>query len=756
MTKGTEVDRVIVTIDLRDIDPATVLGRPFYEFQAERGPQRTDGQVDFSRVILVDRAGQLLDHSDIYAHVLDSHIDVSMICVAIGPPPAADPTVAIRRPLQLGPPKAAIVWVGDLDGIGWRMDSTLASQVNMPPNGSTPDPARLPQELLDAISLPQVFDEVITLVTAMPGNVASPGVRTVYGDIPADILSVAQRAAIKQLTKKPGSTDMAGLGNWKRDLGYGPPDVIRPGGRLDDLARQSVRTGNGAINQVRGVTDIGGFARSHPGVRPALRVFADAIEAQRGAAAWALDEVDTSLGFDSRQRQDLSDVGIDLTEPPAAAVENITTILTEQSLDSIGKCQSLPAIASRLLDEAEEAGPRGTRQYQASLRDAVSDGFLRTLRTPPAFISGVPPAPVLATAFATCLVSGTWPQPGGLYGAISAIASILIGLWMLSRGAELSPATRRGAAAFLASFGGAAVVGAGCGVALSRVVTARPVAGLGAVVTVAMLALLTLISWRVLTRRWVRDAQVARIASAPNSIRKVMVNATQNEWRFVAACTAISNHAKALADLIEGVTTTLADHDAKLAGLGAKGSPGDQESQELVSIDLAAGTASALDRLVAAHGAGGLAAVDGRLVRREVTEMLDEYRVHLLTASLHEAPPFARVGERRAELAQALVERGSGLQSAVRYVVADERINQLCAPHQLTLLETRPDRAELVRFAPHAAQGLIDQRSAGHERPVRWTWASALAGVLRLVPLRPGAVEDVISKAPAPSGGTSP
>ena len=51
----------------------------------------------------------------------------------------------------------------------------------------------------------QVFDEVITLAGHMLGsNVVSPGYRTIRSDIPAEILTTAQRSAIKQLTREVG------------------------------------------------------------------------------------------------------------------------------------------------------------------------------------------------------------------------------------------------------------------------------------------------------------------------------------------------------------------------------------------------------------------------------------------------------------------------------------------------------------------------------------------------------------------------
>jgi hypothetical protein len=769
VTPGTEVDRVIVMIDLRTENPADVLSGPFYEFQAKRGPGGGQ-QVDFGRVILVDHAGQLTAHDEIYAHVLDSHIDVSMICVAIGPPPAADPTVAIRRPFQLGLQKAAVLWVGDLDGVGWRMDSTLASQVNLPANGTAPDPKRLPAELLEILSVRQVFDEVLALVGGMPGNVASPGVRTIRGDIPADILTIAQRSAIKQLTKESGGvTGFPPLGKLEdipspaENRPGRAIDVIRPGGRVDELTQKAKRSGHSAVMLMGRVTGLAALTGTHSGIRPALKVFADALEELRGAAAWGLDEADTHSGFDSRHRQNLDEIGIDLTKPPAGTVEHLTAALTEQALEAVGKCQPLPAIVDRLQNEAESAAPRGTAQYRARLQRIASDGFLGALRTPPAFISGWPSATALMTAFVTCLICGAWPRPYGLYGGIAAIGAVLIGIWLLARGAGISPGTGANGRRFLGGHIAASVLGAGCGVALSKAVPSpsRFPAGVGAAVTVVMLVILILVSWRVLARRWVRAVQVTKVATTPDLIRQLMADAAREEWQLAAARTTVSNHAKGLAGMLAAAAAAMRDQEAKLtpaAGPAQSGlrrpSAHDQLSQELVVTDLAAGIASALGRLIATPGPNGLAAIDTAMARREVADMLDEYRRHLLTASLHEPPPFGRPPERRAELVQSLVERGSDLQNAVRFTVADERINQLCAPPQLTLLETRPDKAELIRFAPHSAQGFIDQRIVGRERPVNWTWSSAIAGVLRLVSLRPGAIEEVIAQAPAGPTGT--
>jgi hypothetical protein len=546
-------------------------------------------------------------------------------------------------------------------------------------------------------------------------------------------------------------------------------DVIRPGGRVDDLTQQCRRAGNSVAALTGRVTSSAGFASAHPGVRPALRVFADALDELWGVVVWALDEADTHSGFDPRQRQKLVDIGIDLTEPPVAAVEHVTTTLTDQMLESVGKYQPLPAIADRLHAGTESAAPRGTAQYRSRLQRIASDGFLNALRTPPAFISGWPPASALVTAFVACLVSGAWPRPHGLYGGVAAVGAILIGVWLLSRGARISPGKGADAGRFLGGYIAASVVGAGCGEALSKAVSSRLPAGVGAAVTVAMLAVLVLVSWVVLARRWAQAMQLSKVMTATDLIRQLVADAAREEWQLASARTTVANHARRLARIVADAAASLRDQEAKLTGPGTpaavaprsggtrRQSANDQVSQELVVIDLAAGTASALRRLITAPGPGGLAAIDTQQVSREVAAMLEEYRVHLLTASLHEPPPFGRPAERRAELVQSLVERGSDLQNAIRYAVADERITQLCAPHQLTLLETQPGKAELIRFAPHSAQGFIDQRTTERERPVSWTWASAIAGVLRLVPIRPGAVEDVIPYAPAnPPGHQDP
>lgn len=768
MTAETGTGHLIVTIDLRGIDPATVTGRRFSEVQADMAAG-ADGQVDFRRVILLDHVEELTEHDEVYAHILDSHIDVSMLCLAIGPPSAEEPTVAIRRPYQLGPPKAAILWIGDVRGIGWRMDSTLAERVNLKSGQQGGDAAL--RELIEILSLPQVFDRAIELAGAMRGAAASPGLRVVRGDVTADILADAQRSAIRQLTN-PGShaidlppTDGTGGRSAKGQRTSRTSDVIRPGGRIDELYQQSRRAGHDALAIVRRLTAASGLARdAGPSARRALREFADTLAKFTDLVTWLLDEADTRSGLESSHRQQLDELGIELGAAPSESSADTMQALTEQTLAEIDRCQPLPAIAERLRDESDKMVPRGTSEYQARLQRICPPSLFSRLRTPPAVVEGVPPAGVLAGTFVTCLISGAWPKPFGLFCAVALLGTVAVTARVIALAASITSLARSAVWRFLAGQLAAAATGAGCGVALSKVITAAPggAAGVaaGAGVTVVLLVALAGFCWRVLGGRWSANMQVSRLVNTPDLVRGLVADVARSEWQVAAARTTASDLARVMAGMVDDAAVTLRSFgDSLPAGgqgtaSGRQRSDRDQVSRELVIIDLAAAIGTALDRLAASRGPGGLANVDSQAVQQEVAVLLDCYQVHLTTSGLHEPPPFARARERRDILVKSLVERGSDVYEAIQLTIADDRITQLCMPEQLTLLEISADKAELIRFAPRSRQGFMDQQAAAGvlAHPVTWTLASPMAGVLRLVPLRASAVETIMPKAPGSFG----
>jgi hypothetical protein len=767
MTSATDLDRVILTIDLRDTDPAKLTRRRFSEVQAERAPDGDARRVDFGRVILIDDAAGLTAHHEVYAHILDSHVDVSLLCLAIGPGPEDDPTVAVRRPFQVGPPKAATLWVGDLYGIGWRMESTQADQVHFPGQVAEADAL---SGILEVLRLPQIFDRVLDVVGSMPGGAACPGIRVFRGDIDPYLLADAQRAAIRRLTDPGSGADDLLPSADARHLFDAPgqqpsriSDVIRPGGMVDEMFKRCRRAGHDAVLAVGRMTGPRGLFRVEAAsVRAAFGRLADALSEFTEAVSRALDWADPRTGFEDVHREQLDQLGIELTRARPAGTAYALEALDELTLTALDRCRSLPAIAERLRGEADKAVPQGTGPYLDRLNRICSADMLSRLRTPPAFLPSSPSPGLLVATFVVCLLSGLWPRPVALCGSI-AVLGVLLGIaWLRSRAAPIAAASARAGWRFALSQLAAALAGSLCGVGLSRVFKLPGPAGLigvgvGAGTTVVLVLALILLWWSALGRRWSASMRLIRLSGTADALRALVAEVARDEWQVAEERVAVSDYARIMAGIMDDAADGLRSYAAGLPDPDSHGHAGgrrhdyDQVSQDLALYDLADAVADTVRRIAATLDAGRLTMVDGATVQHELTAALSTYRGHLAAAGLHERPPFGRASEQRSALVRSLMERGSDMQELSRSDVRDERIIQLCAPEQLMLLETQAATAELIKFAPRAAQDFVGvafgrRATAGagtQGRPIEWTAASPVVGVVRLVPLRASAVCEV-------------
>ena len=307
----------------------------------------------------------------------------------------------------------------------------------------------------------------------------------------------------------------------------------------------------------------------------------------------------------------------------------------------------------------------------------------------------------------------------------------------------------------------AGIAGAGTGVALSQLITlpvpaAPSGAALGAGLTLALIVVLAMLWWRAAARRWIAALRVTKLVRAMDGIRALVAETAWQEWQRAEERSATSDYARVMAGIVEDIAAGLQSRSADLPGHATHGSSGPerppkhhQAVHDLVFIDLCDAVADVLSRLCALLVSSNLVPVDGAMVRRELTASLVRYDTHLTTVGLQEPPPFGRASPSRPLLVKALMERATDLQELMRSGVEDAHIVQHCAPEQLMLLETDPASAELIRFAPQAAQEsvstpfLVRAGRAAHDHPVDWTVASSMAGLLRLVPLRASAVQEV-------------
>jgi hypothetical protein len=771
MARAGNRDRVIVTVDLRKVDPAAVTSRRFADLQAEQVPDGDPRQVDSSRVVLLDNAADLVAHDEVYAHILDSHVNLSIICLAIGPPAHDDPTIALRRPYQLGPPNVALLWLSDLAGIGWEMESTQAGFVNIAGQAVS---GELPYGLLEVLSLPQVFDRVLELAGTMGGATASPGIRVLRGDVPPEILAAAQRSAVQQLTEPPisamhlrASFDPGGL---VRQRGPGPESgrtasVIQRGSPFDETCERGRRASRDAGTAVTRLTRLSGISGPNPDpARRMLREFADSLEELREQVVTILEIADPLTGFDAAHRDRLGQLGVRLDPPGPEAPTRMVEILASQAMGAIDQHQSLPDVAGRLRDESNALVPHGMTAFIERARRSCPPEALARLRKPPQFLAGIAPFGVLAATFLACLLSGAWPRPQGLSAILAFLGTAIVALRLISRAAAVSAVPERARGPFFASMMAASVTGAGIGWAVSGAVRVSagvgPGIAIGAAVPLVLLTILAPVAWRALGRDWADRLQLGRLLGVPALLHNLVADVAMNEWRLMQERMTASDLAGAVAGMVDDAAASLRAYAGTLPAAGPVkrlSHEQDQVSQGIALIDLSAAISTTLGQLIASWGPAGLMAVDAVIVKDEVAATLSGYRRHLATIGLQEPPWFARGVREREGFVKSLIERGTTMRDLFNSGVTDEQIMQLCAPDHLSLLEVAARSAELIRFAPRAAQPFLGTASpagsppsapgVGREHPIVWTSASPVSGVLRLVPLRPGTVREVVAEA---------
>lgn len=776
--------RVIVKIDLRGKDPAVVTSKRPVESLVEHAPGGDAQRVDFTRVILIDNTTDLVWHHEAYAHLRDANVNITLLCLAVGPGDDADPAVAISRPYQLRPPKAATLWVGDQYGVGWRMDSGQADVVHLPAGHEAAVPGDgLPAELVEVLSVPKVFDLVVELADAMPYATASPGLRIIRGDVAPAIVAEAQRAAIARLTDPVSQATDLSAASGQQGL-IAPPgqaggragEVIRAGSPIDTLYQKCRRASAEAMSAARGMLAFGGDGRR---ALRALRALADTLTEFSEMTAEILDAADPRTGFTASHRDQLSKLGIDLGHPALSVPAKAVDALTEYTLGALDRCEPLPAIAQQLRAESDRLVPPGNGRFLDRAKRACPPDLISRLRTPPAMLPRLAPPGLLLATFVACAIAGAWPRPAGLGAALAVVCTALANFAVQARGSAV--ATRRTATiapALAASQLGAALVGAGCGLALSRAVKIRVPGGIGgigagAAVAVVLVAVVAWSWWAIAANRWLRALALSRLAGVPDTLRGLLTEAARSEWQVAGERAATSDLARVMAMIADDIADSLLFHAEDLPDQGtysdgsSRPQGHDQIAEELAAMDLAAAAGSTIERLVRTLGQSGLARLDTTTVSQEMLTTLTSYRVHLATTGLHEPPPFGRVKERRADLVNSLLERDAGLLTLIGSEISDELITQLCAPEHLGQLETASAAARLIRFAPRAAQSYLDaavdhggtsgqHASLTRTHPVEWTSDSPVAGLLRLVPLRQGSVREIMAASTSPQIGPGP
>ncbi|WP_345153833.1 hypothetical protein [Nonomuraea rubra] len=567
--------------------------------------------------------------------VLSSRLVRSVLVVALGPEP--------RLPPALNGESRRVLWVGDPCGILWNADTGEAA------HGPETSSEAI---LIDLLSQPEVFDQVVGELGEIPYGTASPGWRIVAGRIDPEVLAqaftdVAERFAGPPqqdpgLFGSPLATALPVLSG-SADLPADLLDALVPDGRMDRLYRQA----RDRLDRAgRALDDLGYFSTA-----PVRAALADEVIAAGRALAEFRDAVVRLFAEIDQGDEDAPAVlaanGVKFATPAGMGHAEIVAELRADVDSALAERRSLMRLVSRLRALADQSAPIGSAAFVPGCGRRCPDELLNELHAPAEFPRG------LVNRFLLWRRSRDW--------------------WRQ----QLSLGPARTALDELRSL-------------LERVAASE---------------------WTLGQAR-MHTSDAARTIAATLAEICAQVSATLYDWSSAEA-----GQAAAAEALDEEVTVRLRDRGGQL--------------REVITGDLLDAVTGWLEPGWPALEHGDYRDARTGLERR-VDETLRQYRYHLVHRGVQEKPDFGTADAGRQELVDAVWRQSQQVVRALQAPPGGQML-QLCGDRDLSLLLRQ---AYAVRFAPRAVRG------QGNPPGVVWTRSGQYAGTLRLVPLRPGTVEE--------------
>jgi hypothetical protein len=738
------------------------------------------GSAAVDHALVLADAERLLALSAMFEALHRAHAFERVVCLAVGAGQlGADGGPALRVPSILDNSGSAVLWVADAKGVAWRLAGARRVQ---PPGEVMDDQRPALDRLTEVLGDAEVFDVVVALSRDMPGCAASPGLLVVSGDLRPGELSAAEAEAIRELVggTHPAPDSLAAFPELDRELGpllgavparTGDEPIVH-GSEIDTRRRrvdEAVQAAVADLDRLAGPAGLVAPDRPGPAIWGRLVGAGRAIGGYRAAVAALLDQ---PTGIGAAGAAGLADVqrrGVICKAPAPVDRATVVKALRRTVEDGLPE-RSLHDLAGKLRAVIERASPRGTVGALDQLSSARAETLEDRLQAPQTFpLTLTGPALLTAAAVAAALAS-LWP-PAGAFAGAAFVALWLLAVTMVNArrpvpGGELGWARAVQPALFAHLAAGAAGVSAGV---LAGRMLAPPgwLAVLGIAAATGLLVTTVSRWWARSVRRWATAVGLGE-AAAPGQggaaaftdptgpYRRVLIDVARREWQQLEMrqflCDAALAVAMALEDVADAFTTYVDGRgghsdtaDSWYRSSTAARSAEFPRLRAIAQSDLAdavrAAAADRWDRLsIGAHErfATGLA--------EDVLETVDQYERHLARYSVFVAPPFSTRGADREKLLDSVIAPSSEILGVLMSRVED-RFVQLCAAEQLGLLNAAPDDARMVKFAPGFARQRLTalvqqsgQAAVTYLGGVRWI-SGHLAGLLRLVPLRPGAAD---------------
>jgi hypothetical protein len=705
-------------------------------------------------VVVVDHAGSLVDHAEIYLSLLDGDMVTSVVCVAVGEAGADHRLDGVVLSLPPALRYATVLWVGDTAGVDWA------------PDRSGPRPAERPGDalghLISALLVPTLFDQVVATAEALPSAVLNPGIRLVSSTSDAVELAEARAAAVESLCAN---------GHEAPDLGTAVRRAYLPGSRDGAVLSGPVRQVRvEALQRLDVVAELAGklgtlpalFEADRPGKKLGVQLAwaGQACENHRRMIAELLNRMDGSVQVGRPSIEDVVELGV--PHPREVDGGQIADDLRHAVDTRLAAGDALGTVARTLRIVATNESPQGCT---AAIDEVDRRGPVKLEM--PAFRSWPLSLLTLPLIFLTCglsvLLCGPG-VPGWSFGAALGLAWFAGGWLLLARrpGAEGETGLRAALSPALLTYGIAALAGVGAGVLAGQLFAVRLAlvlldvpAWLPVVVIAAFLltwGTTVVRSWSAAVRAWQEELRTEAVRATVSDLTRIAEDVTAREWLPVLRRRGLAAAATQVARGLDEIAGALRDKgdqlfvdehppngDVKLIR------PVPQELYAVIRHDLLDVCRDALHPAWLATGSPR----DGMYAQR-LDRLLTEYGADIRREGLLTASRFSSDrGPRDALMSRVWTESPAAL-AALRTTAGGD-MTQLCRGGQLRYLSTAADPG-LVRFAPRRLREVLDREGVHKgllaDPGVVWSDGGELVGALRLLPLRPESVRHVVKGAP--------
>ncbi len=719
------------------------------------------------RVVVVDEITKLMDHHQRYERLAALPQVDKVICVAVGG--LGGPQGRLRQPTAMVT-VAAVLWVGNGHGVTWSGGADRAHLTGREDTDGLHD-------LIRALQIAEVFDEVYRRTREFPYHTASPGLDVEWIDVAEQVLTERRVVALRSVT----ATGVAARGQESPsrltealDRAAAPTSDSRHRG-LDPMPAEAVlqqtrvqaqnrlRRAADAVGQLAGVTGLFGAGGGVRNTVSCLAAAGSAFGEHVTLVTEAVRRLGANLSSGYPPVHELVELG--LPQPFGVDRKALSSDVEVAVSADLRAGRPLPDVSSQLRRFAARTAPQGAVGAQQALSSSGVESLAARLTSPPPVTFGWPSPLALLSGMTliTCFAAAVLPQSGGVAGPLLSLG------WMLMTALLLAQASGRAGTASLAVALDWALVGVGAaaavGVISGRFLNLSDVAAdLSLVTELLVLALLVVmmcgtgvVSWTAVIRRWSRQVGVQDALVAHHRVVQLLDEVISSEWRPAQRRRQLADTAQAVASVIDDVEKAALEMLAVLEESISRGGAdvttsaavengGGPELVDVLRQDLAELAILTVAPCLNEIRRGGQFLVKAGQNTAYVRRLFTDYSAHLETLGVHVLPPGITDETSRHKLRTVMWDR-SGAGKRILHSDQHSELVQLCAAGEVRLLNAA--EAEVLRFAPHDVRDVLDADE------LTWTTGNAV-GVVRLVPLRSGLVEIVPVRADQDASGSRP